>query len=51
MDSSLFWTVCFVPGEKKPLHKFFLLINYGHPINIETFYGPSVFTLMGFNPS
>ena len=35
-DTSLLRTVCFVPGERKPLH--FLLIQpalYGHPLNMD----------------
>ena len=41
MDSSLFSTVCFVPGERKP--KYFLSIQpakYRYLINRDTFYGP-----------
>ena len=52
MDTLLLRTVCFVPWVRKPLHYLYIQpILYGHPVNTNTFYGPSVSILMEFDCS
>ena len=53
-DTSLLRTVCFVPGERKPLHFHYKnptrLIYIWTPVNTDSFYAPLSVRIIGVSP-
>ena len=49
-DTSLLWTVCYVPGERKPFHfSKFNPLNMDTPLKWTLPMAPSMFVVMGFD--